>query len=314
MVTHARSLALMIAVLLGAPACNVIAGIYSPGDPAPAPDNSGDDAASLTDDSSALSDPSQVGDDGGAVDLGDAGTQATTADGPIPLEHFADEVGRATCTLMARCCAGIGARAFDVNRCSSDENHMGFGAVLPGLSIVIDGGHLAYDPAKGGRCAAGIAALQCPILGTDRQAVQSVCYDALFGTIPQNGVGCRSSLECARTAFCDFGDGGTTGTCRPLVPKGGACDPNYITPVTSDTVATSPNEQCSYRGTGAACDGTSNTCVGLRANGESCILSGECASGACDYGDGGSAGGACAKTQLWVDSNLCAFYAPDAGS
>ena len=94
---------------------------------------------------------------------------------------------------------------------------------LPGSQAAYAAGHLQLNDAGAAGCLAALPTVPCgTITAADNAAITNACFGVFVGTIPLNGSGCISSFECAAGSFCSRPDGGV-GACTALVGDGGAC-------------------------------------------------------------------------------------------
>jgi hypothetical protein len=262
--------------------------------------------------------PHDAGPDAAAEDADaapeDADAGSTDADAmTLSLGTFAAQITTAYCQWLAACCVPFDAGAWDESSCESANLSSGFEGAGTGLTIpgVIDGGNLTFDPDAASDCLNRIYALPCPVVtATAYKQATASCYAAVIGTLDAGAAGCRDSVECQTTEYCNLDsgiDGATSGTCVALREAGAPCADDQT------------GEVCSYRGAAATCDILSNpndaaaySCIALRANGDQCRYNTECSSGLCNFEPDGST--ACDTSYAMVYYNQCAFYAiQDAG-
>lgn len=218
--------------------------------------------------------------------VSDAGPDAVVV--PTEIEKFPDAVSTAICKRFSECCVLDGGTPIDLDICKP-EWRTGWELSNQGLLAdgVLDGGKVAYNQAKATECLTLISQMTCgTVTPAAYKAITDACFAVAVGTIAPPGA-CRSSVECAPTAFCDKvgdPDDAGTGQCRTLFAMGTEGCGNFF-----------GNEACSYRSTGAHCDtaaGDGGTCSGTIGDGQPCTTTTHanksCATGLC--GDGVTCG------------------------
>lgn len=221
--------------------------------------------------------------DGGRDSAGDAEPEFDAAP-EDPLDYPAIQA-KEFCAYLARCCAVQNGGKFDVASCQeTTRRSFGWEGSLYGAVIVADsldggtdaalpdGGGIVYNRAKADECINRIRNFSCTTaLSADYKAVTESCYAAAQGTVASGG-SCVVSHQCQSGHYCSVAAGAKK--CEPLKALDAGCAAEGY----------SGNEQCSYAGGGNGCDyNGAGVCIPLRADGEGCYTSSECASGVCAY-------------------------------
>jgi hypothetical protein len=229
------------------------------------------------------------------------------------LAEFIAQNATATCLRYKECCAatadaGTDAGTFNLTQCNADFAVAGWDQSLYDLNNVpgvADGGRIVFDPVAAAACLTAIRNMTCKnTTATEYRNAWEKCYAAASGTsVPGDG-GCRSNVECVKTAYCNTTQDG--GQCVPLIPAGTACTQGPPPAI---------DDQCSYRGAGTTgCedpgDGGPTSCATASANGKDCTRDFDCLSGACSpvFDDAGNLlNGACSATADFL-YGICDLY------
>jgi hypothetical protein len=236
------------------------------------------------------------------------GTADTVVASPSPADkpEFVAARAAAANDFWRACCARLWGVDFDAGAWRDAGVFDPYAGYYPAPEA-----HLAYDPALGAECIAGLraAARSCALTKAAADALDRACF-AYRGTLPA-GAGCTDGVECAAPAsgraVCSRGSPMTTsasGTCTVLDrgAEGDLCDPfadagalHFCDP--ADGLVCGEAGACERRRTlGAACvrisryadlcaDGSycgdTGKCAARKATGSACHSSEECLSGIC---------------------------------
>jgi hypothetical protein len=270
--------------------------------------------------------------DGSSFDGGspaDGGSADGGVDGNAPFvtpEQFIDEVAQTLCTRTDACCKQIDAGAIVNQKCLDKVRGFGWQGSSSDIAALIadqdagpDSGqaiqNVTFDLNGIQECLNRVKLIPCAVGSTlDLEALQACYIDAVHGKAT-TGQACKYAAECAQPAYCQFADGGVTGTCQPLVATGGDCSQVRGT---SYDQANRGNEACSRRATGTgqatpqfcdniAADGITIksfdqwTCTAAKGIGSACGFNAVCKSQICT-------GGICSDPLLLANPAVCSTF------
>lgn len=247
--------------------------------------------------------------DGGAQDA----TIDVKVDAPVTANELPSAMAKTICQRIASCCLQTDAGVISQAVCEAQWQN-GWELSTRGLRRA-NAANVTYDQAQATTCLSLLSQFSCGTISPAQyKAITAACFGAATGKLAAEASGCKDSVECVSTAFCDMSnvnqDGGA-GTCKALSALGAGC---------------ATNESCSYRGTGAFCDPIdpntgailpNATCVDTIADGNQCRFSSEnfnkeCTSGLCGDGNCGT-GGVLVFPSEGNAPGLCESYRGDGG-
>ncbi|MGA7121448.1 MAG: hypothetical protein WBY94_15190 [Polyangiaceae bacterium] len=201
----------------------------------------------------------------------DAGVDGSDAEaGPNAVEQYVAQYAQAFCSGQGKCCPGYPA-AFDQASCAAAWKTVGWENTLPSNAAAYTAGHLTLNASQGASCLSALQNFACTTLGTvtaaQYSAVTTACLGVFSGTIANGSSGCVSSFECIN-GYCDLpSDGGTIGTCKPLVGSGRQCaaGSDSLDQMCSHVGTNQPNLWCNRLAGGAT-----GTCTAPFADGMTC--------------------------------------------
>jgi hypothetical protein len=257
-----------------------------------------------------------------STDLAGADLYSNGTTGPLPppsgpetgtFADFAAKLAAASCAHDERC--GF----FGVSEDASCRVGQLAGIVSPpsySIDDSINAGRATLDATASQACLSALDAAGCGF--RDSYNVNAACSGYIKGTV-MNGVGCRSSLECA-TGFCAAVAEGCAGTCKGFATAGFSCAnalcdaASYCNADNSVCVALpTTNQACNLNGlscqAGLVChnvdsSGDNGTCGAVAKSGAACTYSGDCDVGL--YCDPGTSPGKCAP--LLQSGATCTAY------
>ena len=260
-----------------------------------------------------------------SADAGDGDSANVDSGPPLTAPDFLGQVAAQVCARIAACCLQIDAGAINNNKCTTELTPFGWqgsNGDIGALLAAADGGadassvlaNVTVDGPGAQSCINAIKALPCATgVSQDTTSIQICYFDAIHGKL-LTGQTCTQSVECQQPAYCNYAvDGGSSGTCQPLVAQGGNC---ASVAGAGNRRALNANEACSRRGTGIPslfCDNVAGDftlkpldqwlCQPTKSNGSSCAFNQPCTSLICD-----DVSSLCSDTRQLADPGECQFY------
>jgi hypothetical protein len=145
---------------------------------------------------------------------------------PTEMQTYPLRYAAAFCYGVGNCCAGFDAGGFDMAKCVSERQIVGWDDTIPNDPSIVCRAHTTIDVDASADCLSALAAYPCgtSVPAATFAALIHACQNVIKGTLPIDAGGCLSSFECVEGAYCTppVGDSGV-GTCMPLAGDGGVC-------------------------------------------------------------------------------------------
>lgn len=207
-------------------------------------------------------------------------SSSTRASEPIPIDRLDEEVVRAQCDLLFRCCDTTKLFTSAPSATRADCDALVAKDVVEDVAemqAAVATGKVTYDGAAARECLNALATRPC-----SASESAPACKNVLKGAVA-DGQPCEGSGECA-SGFC-------ARTCQRIPVVGEACegfvcaDGAYCDRMSFKCVAQKPtgsicesSEEC----VSESCDSMSSTCIAQKPDGSPCTGSSQCVSGFCD--------------------------------